>query len=118
MCTRSDDHAYAAAVRSTSHAPTEKIGDHTFSRCLRMAGVIRCSHAGAAFTCLHRDMLAAFVSAASTRSAGGRQLWTLGRLLIWLDTDFRGQRRTVTARTQVICSTRSVAFDTHTSRLR
>lgn len=41
-----------------------------------------------------------------------------GRLLIWRDTDFRGQRRTVTARTQVICWTCSVAFDAHTSRLR
>lgn len=39
-----------------------------------------------------------------------------GRLLIW-QLNFREQRRTVTARTQVICWTGSVAFDAHTSRL-
>jgi hypothetical protein len=55
MCARADDHA--AAVRR-AHAPAEKIGDNTFSRRLRMAGVLRFSHTVDAFTCLHRDMYA------------------------------------------------------------
>lgn len=102
----------------TYHAPIEKIDNDFFSRCSRMAGVIQILPRGRRFhvLALRFDRLAAVAGQRWKHLQRGRSRTLAAGYFNWvLDIDFCGQRRTVTARTQAICWTRSVVFGAHTS---